>query len=389
MSNGNFSFFFPVALLRRGQRGPDRGHQPDRPPAPVASRPVTEAATRDLTITPDGAFSLAAAASFGFGPNTGRPKPDGNSMSLAFVADDLAASRRGVRHPGRRWRAPLPRLRRRGSGSGRRPGAPRALAGSVRIGVGRGRWPRPGDRPAPVGASRAPSGAVPFAVRGGGLVDPQPAQASHPGHRGAHAPVRGARPRLHAARRPISRPSRRPSSCFGSTRFPASSRSASSACTRVARAALEGRLDPARLLAMAPEDGDGRPAAAARHRSDVRRVDPAALDRRDRHPHPRRAAPARRTSATSTGSSIRRPPASSRPSPRPGGPSGPGPACSSASPATATAVDWGPQPRRRQVAACDDPPAGDGEGPRRGLGPLHPAGHRDAGLGQAWSRSTP
>jgi DNA-3-methyladenine glycosylase II len=43
----------------------------------------------ELTITPDGAFSLAQAASFGFGPNTGRPKPDGDSMSLAFVADDL------------------------------------------------------------------------------------------------------------------------------------------------------------------------------------------------------------------------------------------------------------------------------------------------------------
>ena len=43
----------------------------------------------ELTIAPDGAFSLAAAASFGFGPNTGRPKPDGDSMSLAFTADDL------------------------------------------------------------------------------------------------------------------------------------------------------------------------------------------------------------------------------------------------------------------------------------------------------------
>jgi DNA-3-methyladenine glycosylase II len=43
----------------------------------------------ELTITPDGAFSLAAAASFGFGPNTGRPRPDGDTMSLAFVADDL------------------------------------------------------------------------------------------------------------------------------------------------------------------------------------------------------------------------------------------------------------------------------------------------------------
>jgi DNA-3-methyladenine glycosylase II len=50
---------------------------------------MTDASSRDLTITPDGAFSLAAAASFGFGPNTGRPRPDGNSMSLAFVTDDL------------------------------------------------------------------------------------------------------------------------------------------------------------------------------------------------------------------------------------------------------------------------------------------------------------
>ena len=50
---------------------------------------MTESATREQIITPDGAFSLAAAASFGFGPNTGRPRPDGDSMSLAFVADDL------------------------------------------------------------------------------------------------------------------------------------------------------------------------------------------------------------------------------------------------------------------------------------------------------------
>lgn len=50
---------------------------------------MTDAPPRELTITPDGAFSLAAAASFGFGPNTGRPRPDGDAMSLAFVADDL------------------------------------------------------------------------------------------------------------------------------------------------------------------------------------------------------------------------------------------------------------------------------------------------------------
>jgi len=41
------------------------------------------------TIQPDGPFSLAAAAGFGFGPNMGRPKPTGNEMRLAFVTDDM------------------------------------------------------------------------------------------------------------------------------------------------------------------------------------------------------------------------------------------------------------------------------------------------------------
>lgn len=42
-----------------------------------------------FSIVPDAAFSLAAAASFGFGPHTGRPKPTGGEMRLAFVTDDL------------------------------------------------------------------------------------------------------------------------------------------------------------------------------------------------------------------------------------------------------------------------------------------------------------
>ncbi|GAC1482042.1 MAG: DNA-3-methyladenine glycosylase [Candidatus Dormibacteria bacterium] len=42
-----------------------------------------------FTIEPDGPFSLEAAAGFGFGPNTGRPKPAGGEMRLAFVTDDL------------------------------------------------------------------------------------------------------------------------------------------------------------------------------------------------------------------------------------------------------------------------------------------------------------
>lgn len=40
-----------------------------------------------FALVPRGEFSLAAAASFGFGPTTGRPKPDGNLMRLAFPVD--------------------------------------------------------------------------------------------------------------------------------------------------------------------------------------------------------------------------------------------------------------------------------------------------------------
>jgi DNA-3-methyladenine glycosylase II len=42
-----------------------------------------------FTITPDSPFSLREAATFGFGPNTGRPTPEGATLRMAFVTDDL------------------------------------------------------------------------------------------------------------------------------------------------------------------------------------------------------------------------------------------------------------------------------------------------------------
>ena len=42
-----------------------------------------------FTLTPDGPFSLAAAAGFGFGPNTGRPVYRDAAMKLAFTTDDF------------------------------------------------------------------------------------------------------------------------------------------------------------------------------------------------------------------------------------------------------------------------------------------------------------
>lgn len=42
-----------------------------------------------LRATVNGPFSLDAAAAFGFGPNTGRPRPGEHLMRLAFVTDDM------------------------------------------------------------------------------------------------------------------------------------------------------------------------------------------------------------------------------------------------------------------------------------------------------------
>jgi DNA-3-methyladenine glycosylase II len=42
-----------------------------------------------FSITPGAPFSLDAAAAFGFGPNTGRPAPERGVMRLAMVTDDL------------------------------------------------------------------------------------------------------------------------------------------------------------------------------------------------------------------------------------------------------------------------------------------------------------
>lgn len=55
-----------------------------------------------FVIEPDGPFSLSAAASFGFGPNMGRPKPDGDLMRLAFALDGYTEHAGVVlrQHPG-------------------------------------------------------------------------------------------------------------------------------------------------------------------------------------------------------------------------------------------------------------------------------------------------
>jgi DNA-3-methyladenine glycosylase II len=56
---------------------------------PGEQAPAQDPEPQQVRITVDGPFSLAAAAAFGFGPNTGRPRPDEQQMRLAFVTDDM------------------------------------------------------------------------------------------------------------------------------------------------------------------------------------------------------------------------------------------------------------------------------------------------------------
>jgi DNA-3-methyladenine glycosylase II len=56
---------------------------------PGQEAPAQDPAPQQVRIAVDGPFSLAAAAAFGFGPNTGRPRPGEQLMRLAFVTDDM------------------------------------------------------------------------------------------------------------------------------------------------------------------------------------------------------------------------------------------------------------------------------------------------------------
>jgi DNA-3-methyladenine glycosylase II len=55
----------------------------------MSDLPAIPVRMRSCTIVPEGPFSLAAAAAFGFGPRAGRPAPAGGEMRLAFVTDDM------------------------------------------------------------------------------------------------------------------------------------------------------------------------------------------------------------------------------------------------------------------------------------------------------------
>jgi DNA-3-methyladenine glycosylase II len=207
----------------------------------------------DLTITPEGAFSLAAAASFGFGPNTGRPKPDGDSMSLAFVTDDfehhaaalLTQDASGVLH-----------CRLLGDAD------PDRVLAQVRrvlsLDHSGPAWAEVGGRDAVIGRL----------------------QAAHPGLRPVlfHSPYEAAawsiisqrrhRTQAAAVRRRLSREHGRVFSAPGSEleafptpaqllridSFPSLEPQRIDRLHAVARAALSGRLDPERLLAMTPEE---------------------------------------------------------------------------------------------------------------------------------------
>jgi DNA-3-methyladenine glycosylase II len=214
---------------------------------------VSDAEPRDLTLTPDGAFSLAAAASFGFGPNTGRPKPDGDSMSLAFVADDLVhhaaafltQDAQGVVHCRLYGEADPDRVvdQIRRVLSLDHSGSAWAEVGGRDPVIGRLQTEFPGLRPV---LFHSPYEAAAWSIL---------SQRRH-------------RTQATAARRRLSAQHGRvftlpggdleafptPAALLGVDSFPSLEPQRIERLHSIARAALEGLLDPARLLAMAPEE---------------------------------------------------------------------------------------------------------------------------------------
>src|ERR1700680_1534396 len=155
--------------------------------------------------------------------------------------------------------------------------------------MGRGGWARSGDRPAPVRAARAPPGAVPLTIRGGRMVDPQPAPAPDPGDCRPAAARGPARPGVPPPRgRPRGVPDTGGAAWDRLVPEPRAAAHRPPALDRPSRPRRSAGPGPA--AGPGARGGDGGAATAPRHRSDLRRVDPAAIDRGDGHPPPRRAA---------------------------------------------------------------------------------------------------
>ncbi len=206
-----------------------------------------------LILHPRGPFSLEAAAGFGFGPNTGRPKPEGGIMRLAFPVDGFGAhagvvlrqDAEGVVH-GEVYRARDVEA------------VERQVARILSLDHDGEAWAAVGERDPVIGRL----------------------QAAHPGLRPVlfHSPYEGAAWSIISARRPARQAAevrRRLSVALGAefelageplAAFPLPERLLEvepmpglpeEKCERlrgVARATLERRLDPERLQAMEPEE---------------------------------------------------------------------------------------------------------------------------------------
>lgn len=206
-----------------------------------------------FTLIPRGPFSLAAAAAFGFGPTTGRPKPEGDLMRLAFPVDGFAEHAGVVLRPG-----PDGSVLGEVAGADDLVAVERQVARILSLDHDGEEWAAVGERDPVIGAR----------------------QAEHPGLRPVlfHSPYEAAAWSIISARRPARQAAlvrRRLGEELGATfdlagetvaSFPVPERllevepgpglpeEKAHRLHGVARAALEGQLDPERLQAMDPEE---------------------------------------------------------------------------------------------------------------------------------------
>jgi DNA-3-methyladenine glycosylase II len=206
-----------------------------------------------FTIVPDGPFSLTAAAAFGFGPTTGRPKSAGGEMRLAFVTDDM------------RHHAAV-HLAERNDGAVTADVESGADLDAVRRQVMRilsldhpgGPWAAIGDRDPVLGALQRAHDWLrpvlfhsPYEAAAWSIISARRYRAQATAVRARICAELGAMPRVAGEEVPAFP---LPERLLTAKSLPGMAANRVAWLRAVARAAVDGQLDPARLAAMAPAD---------------------------------------------------------------------------------------------------------------------------------------
>jgi DNA-3-methyladenine glycosylase II len=210
-----------------------------------------------MTITaelhPDTPFSLGAAAAFGFGPYTGRPEPGADEMRLAFVTDDMR-HHAGV-HLAQRPDGTITAALDSGADPGAVLGQVRRILSLDRPAAG---WLAAGERDPVLGGLQREHDWLrpvlfhsPYEAAAWSIISARRYRAQAAAVRTRICAAAGATPVVAGEQVPAFP---LPADLLAADSLPGMSQDRVAWLHAVARAALDGQLDPARLAAMDPQE---------------------------------------------------------------------------------------------------------------------------------------